>query len=272
MEKVEPSLAKGVAEQYNDDSYSRFVQSDANSTIYEHYYHYSFLNQLEEYLRPLLVGKERKVELIDLGCGNGILGRKVLAGAGSRSGSGADIKSTAVDSQLTMLNEGKRLCPEENREHIQWTQSQLDCLPFENQYDCVFSGFVLGHASTMDMLESWFHAIAKYLKPGCETWHLFPTPLSKYGNVPNGCCERVLLPLVTEEGESRHDIELFDFHWNTDAYQQCAERAGLVDFSFTYGEISEEGMKTHGLRYEDLHVRVPIIRAVKPISDVNRPI
>ena len=254
---------KSIHDQYADASYSDFVEAPANSAIYTEYYHYSFFEALRAELECSAKSGECSA-ILDLACGNAILGRKLLAQILSPSAA-AGVRVTAVDASEAMLKEARRLCAAEALESsFTFVHSNVGSLPVDlGLFDCVISGFFFGHANSKEQLCLFFANIAKHLKPGGSTRHIIPAPINEQ-SVPDGFVERALLPLTHTDGTTR-EIELFDYHWQAETYRSAVKDAGLVEFCYERAAISAKGCSEMGLSEDTLHVRVVLLSAKKPL-------
>eukprot|EP00929_Paragymnodinium_shiwhaense_P090155 TRINITY_DN50354_c0_g1_i1.p1 TRINITY_DN50354_c0_g1~~TRINITY_DN50354_c0_g1_i1.p1 ORF type:complete len:256 (+),score=42.65 TRINITY_DN50354_c0_g1_i1:77-844(+) len=247
---------KTLEEQYHDASYSAFVESPHNATLYDNYYHHSFFEEL-----LAIVPKESMYSVLDVGCGNSILGRKLLQ---RQEVAPKFVSVAAVDSSAIMLNESKRLCAQDGVD-MKLHLGAVGELPADlGLFDCIISGFFLAHAGSKEQLLAIFKDIAGHLRGGGHTIHVLPCALPGH-DVPDGFVERVLLPLKRDDG-TEDTIELFDYHWQANTYKEAVEKAGLVDFSFTYGQLSERGRTEFGMSDDTLPVRVAIIKAHKRLE------
>eukprot|EP00658_Telonema_sp_P-2_P010829 TRINITY_DN14112_c0_g2_i2.p1 TRINITY_DN14112_c0_g2~~TRINITY_DN14112_c0_g2_i2.p1 ORF type:complete len:212 (-),score=59.81 TRINITY_DN14112_c0_g2_i2:679-1221(-) len=133
-----------VEQQYADAAYSGFVEAPVNQSFYQEYLHFSFLEQL---LPLLQAASHRPQRVLDLGCGNGVLSRKLLRAC-------PEIKVVGVDVSAAMLQEAARL---REAEQISPEVLELVCCDISalssaklGTFDVLISGFLLAHASSRE--------------------------------------------------------------------------------------------------------------------------
>lgn len=240
-----------VRDQYRSSALSDFVESPQNAYIYENYYHHSFFEELNKALVA-----SPNAYILDLACGNAIVGRKSLASI-SRG-----LHVTGVDFSKAMLLEAKRLKDADrlSDQQLQLVEADVTALPKDlGEFEVVVSTFLLAHAETRATLNAFFKSIALHLQPGGTSLHLIPIPLEE---VKDGFVEKTILPLVRPDG-SKVDIELFDFHWKEATYREAAEMAGLANFTLTEATISQQALESGSLTYDSLPGRVAILKCKK---------
>ena len=230
--------------------------------MYEDYLHYSFLLRLEEIIIQKVIihkkddddgNKPVKIRILDVGCGNCILGRKITRLFRDNT-SATNIEIIGLDASKAMLKEAKRLCKEENvsQTQIRVILGKADNYPSEElrilgddingdndednrKFDMIISGFFFIHAETKTLLQNFMNEMSQHLKPGGTTLHIIPNP-SIIAEKEDGCAFRAMLPLMVQgtggEAKLEKEIELFDYFWRPSTYKDVVQQAGLIHFSF----------------------------------------
>lgn len=249
---ADDTTVPSVLEQYEDAAYSTFVESPSNSLLYSGYIHHSLFHVL----RPFIESKGRNKRVLDLGCGNAIIGRKIRK-------MNPEISVVGVDISQSMLNKASQLIELENlSDGFELLNCDVADIPSSiGQFDCIVSGFLLAHMSSRDDLFSYFRQVALYLKPGGITCNIIPRVNDL---VEDGTHIKAMLPLTDDDGNSKGVIELYDYKWSERTYRYAAQSAGLLDVSIQAGAISPLGRR-EGLA-EPLEIEVFLVVAKKDIS------
>ena len=263
--------------------------------MYEDYLHYSFLLRLEEIIIQKVIihkkddddgNKPVKIRILDVGCGNRILGRKIIMLFRDNT-SAANIEIIGLDASRAMLKEAKRLCKEENvsQTQIRVILGKADNYPSEElrilgddingdndednrKFDMIISGFFFIHAETKTQLQNFMNQISQHLKPGGTTLHIIPNPSNEdIAEKKDGYAFRAMLPLMVQDngGEVKleKEIELFDYFWRPSTYKDVVQQAGLIHFSFENAIIAPNS-KLASSSADELPIRVAILEATKP--------
>ena len=275
-----------MSEQYSDASYSVFVESESNRLLYEGYYHHSFLEGMRGIVARHAKGDGKgdrealglkKFKLLDVGCGNAVLSRKVMREF-------SHVVCTGVDLSRPMLHAAALLCSAEgaserislHEANVLGGTSESEPLVLSHMagsFDCAISGFVLAHLATEKDLQRFFSFIAKSLKAGGSTIHINVAPdMMDEEKLADGHVERVELPLLDSASgperatdaarESCPVIELFDVHWKEETLRRAAESAGLVDFCYDPAQVKPNCP----LEISSIPTRLFILKASKPGS------
>lgn len=211
-----------VQQQYTTAAYSTFVECPENAVLYAEYHHYSFM----KFLQPI-VSAISNCRVLDLACGNGILGRKLWRVNNGISFKGCDLSSA-------MLSEARALTAAEGipAESYEYLECNVLDLPSDiGTFDVVVSGYFFAHINSRTDLFAVFAVIAQRLCSGGTTCHIIPG----VSDIPEGSATAALLPL----GDGV--IELYDFYWSRETYMEAASAAGLADVSIDLCEVSPAG-------------------------------
>lgn len=254
------TLPISISEQYRDASYSDFVE--ANPAFYENYLHFDFFQELKAYV------DEKKDSchwrILDLGCGNGILSRKIWktlrmliqANDPKLKPQEAITSMFAVDLMDSMLERAHKLCYTVDNipilkkfncktSGIFFRQGDLldnslnneDGIP-KSTFDMAVTGFVLAHMEKQQDIRTVLLLAHESLIQGGLSMNLIPATRHQ---ADEGSSFRVELPF----GQS--SIILYDVHWKDSTYIKAMEQAGFVDVTIQElhfnPSASEEWMK-----------------------------
>ncbi|CAB9505294.1 expressed unknown protein [Seminavis robusta] len=250
-----------VKSQYEDAAYSRYVQSRANASLYNEYIDYSFFQEMNGVIESRKAD-DGSIAVLDLGCGNAVLGRKLL-----KLNLSAELHVTGIDQSTSMLKEASRLCQEDGLSSqltlIEGSVTRLPQSLAAASFDVVMSGFVIVHMETETMLQDFFVQVAKSLKSGGRTLHINPVVIAEEEvTPPEGSAHLAQLPILHDEtGQVEHTIELYDHFWSTKTMIAAARAAGLVDVSITTAKIDP---KSSTWTEETLPVTAILLSARKP--------
>jgi 2-polyprenyl-3-methyl-5-hydroxy-6-metoxy-1,4-benzoquinol methylase len=227
-----------VAEQYINGEYSLFVES--NDSFYRYYVHDSLFRCVRE-LAPK--------KLLDVGCGNGILSRKLV-----------DVFSTlhsviSVDLSSTMISCAKALTPA-NYSQIQYVHSDFEAFATEHEeesFDLIVSGFVLCHCGSFEEVKRFCCSLFRMLALGGTTAHIIPAQ-----TVEKSCSTQQAVKAdfsVTVDEKDIH-FSLFDFYYSNDALVSAFASAGFRNIQCSKAEISQEGVALLGEEWKaDMETR-----------------
>lgn len=191
--------------------------------MYSGYFHYSFFHLLNH----VISSKAANLRVLDLACGNAIIGRKIKLINPSISVVGIDVSDD-------MLNEAHRLQVKEGiTEDFYLLKCDAKNLPNElGCFHCVVSAFFLAMAPTRSDLFVYFQQIHEHLLPGGMTVHVIPVvdPL-----LPEGNAERVTLQM------NEASLGMLHYHWLDQTYKNAAITAGLTEISIQPGAVCPRG-------------------------------
>lgn len=238
-----------IEKQYETSLYSDFVECDDNSLLYSAYLHYSLFHVLQ----PVITSKSKNLRVMDIACGNAIIGRKIKR-------LNPSITVVGVDQSEAMLNEANRLIKlEEVEDGFSLYNCNAKNLPAELGYfHCIVSGFFLAHSETRKDLFTYLRQISDHLLPGGLTVHIIPAVSHL---IPEGSAEKVTLEVHKPDGTS-NGLDLFDFYWTERTYRNAAVTAGLTDVSIQPGAVCPRGVEM-GLP-SPLPINIWVLSARKP--------
>lgn len=233
-----------IFEQYKDGAYSKFVRSGENSVLYTAYIHHGFFFMVT----PFLSKSSSQKRILDIGCGDAVLGRKI-----KRLFPEAYV--LGIDGSNAMIMEAtNRIAEEGVNDGFDLINCNISEIPSSiGNFDLVVSGFVLAHMSSRSELFDFFRKVSAHLKPGGVTIHIIPV-VEDF--VAEGHAKKVMLP-YEEDGETKF-VELFDFQWKERTYRNACSTAGLVDVSIQPGVVAPQS----GLK-EPLPIAINILFARK---------
>jgi ubiquinone/menaquinone biosynthesis C-methylase UbiE len=239
-----PEETASVTQQYEDGAYSKFVRSAENSLLYTAYIHHGFMFMITHFLKT---GKSQK-RVLDVGCGDAVLGRKIKR-------TFPNTYVLGIDASSAMIAEASQRITEDGvGENFDLINCHVSEIPYEvGSFDVAISGFVLAHMATRSQLFDFFRKVSAHLKPGGVTIHIIPV-VEDF--VAEGRAKKVALP-YEEDGETK-SVELFDFHWTERTYRNACTTAGLVDVSIQPGVIAPQS----GLK-EPLSIHINLLFARK---------
>lgn len=239
------SEIKSIAEQYEDASYSKFVESSENEQLYTGFLHFSFLLKISSFLRDI-----HNFRILDIGCGNAVLSRKIKCQF-------PEARIVGIDQSAAMLKEAARLIERDGPLHnIDLLNCNLHEIPGTiGDFDCVISGFVLAHMPTKESVFDYFRQVHKHLKPGGLTVHIIPGSSEE---ITEGQFNKAVLPYA--ENDDIKFIELFDFKWTEETYREASLSAGLIDVDFEPGEVDPKSALV-----EPLAIDIFILSARRPL-------
>jgi SAM-dependent methyltransferase len=207
---------------------SDFVESPDQSLLYAAYYHYSLFHLLNH----VITSKATNLRILDLACGNAIIGRKIKQ-------LNPSISIVGVDQSEAMLNEAHRLNTQQGiTDNFSLFKCDVKYLPEDlGLFHCIVSGFFLAHASTRRDLFVYFQQISEHLLPGGLTVHVIPVVDQL---IPEGKAEKIRLEMHQQDGVSSF-LEIFNYHWLERTYRNAASTSGLVEISCQPAAICPRG-------------------------------
>jgi SAM-dependent methyltransferase len=213
-----------IIEQYSNALYSDFVEAHENVKMFTEYHHYTFFKVMS----PIIKDADENFRLLDIGCGNGIMGRKCCA-------MNENISVVGVDLSPAMLARARQHSLPADR--FRYIEANACHLPADlGHFQAIVSGYFFAHLESRFDLFKVFKNIADHLAPGGITCNLVP-------GSPHGLKEGEIVPvtLVAPGG----DIKLYDTFWSLHTYMEAAFAAGLVDVQIRPCEMSAAGKQAH---------------------------
>jgi len=232
-----------VIEQYADALYSDFVEAHDNAAMFTEYHHYTFFNAIKSFLQDSSVDESFRV--LDIGCGNGIVGRKVNA-------LNSKISVVGVDMSSSMLAKARHFSSPADK--FRYVEANALHLPSDlGLFNAVLSGYFFAHLETRFDVFKAFSNIADHLVAGGVTCNLVP-------GSPQGMKEGEIVPVFLPGPSGA--IRLYDTYWSMDTYMEAAAAAGLVDVQLRPCEMSKTGKE---LNLDSSDFKSFVVYARKPL-------
>lgn len=211
-----------VIEQYSDALYSDFVEAKDNEKMFTEYHHHTFFQVMKPIVTDISAANGYRV--LDLGCGNGILGRRI-------NSMNENISVVGVDLSSAMLKKARQFSmPADKFHYIEGNVLHLP--PNIGNFNAIVSGYMFAHLETKFDVFQVFRNIAAHLVPGGVTCNLVP-------GSPAGLKEGEVVPI--ELPAPTGSVKLYDTFWSLDTYMAAAAAAGLVEVTLRPCEMSRAG-------------------------------
>jgi SAM-dependent methyltransferase len=233
-------------------------------------------NEARNYTHPLdvqifadlplfrLLGNVNGQHILDIGCGNGYLLRKLWK-------EGAHV--VGIDVSDMMVHEARML--EEARSVTPLCVASADCLPFSpSVYDAAICSLTINNFPSADITKRAFREAARVLKPGGMFVITLPHPhtldsrsLSRWTEWEEGQSQENLVPgegfkrqIMGKDGTM---ISIVNYYWPREALINFATRAGLELDGAIEETVSRDEMSQYSDELDPVCVEVPFFLVMR---------
>lgn len=211
---------------------------------------------------PTLVyalGNLRGQEVIDFGCGTGIITR-TLKKEGARLAVGVDIEPK----MLAIAKRKETASPLD----IQYEKYDVRKIPILGQFDIGIACFLLHYSKKQEDLESMCKGIAKNLKQHARFFAVVPNPDSplrsdlKYNLVSVKAKSKLkdgAKLKVTFWDNNKPKFSVTNYYWSRETYESSLRNAGFHNINWNQMQVSSEGIAFFGQGIKEAWEREPYL-------------